>query len=151
MQEKPPLVFVAATANRIEILPAELIRKGRFDQVFFVDLPDDEEREELFRIHLKHNGADPDKFNMKSLILETQGWNGAEIEQVVIAARIRAHKENRIFDTRDIADLARMIVPLSRTMKEQIKILKDWAWDRATPASRGRGTDFSILEAEKTG
>ncbi len=150
MQEKPPLVFVAATANRIEILPAELIRKGRFDQVFFVDLPDDEEREELFRIHLESNGADPEKFKMKSLMLETKGWNGAEIEQVVIAARIRAHKENRAFNTRDIADLARMMVPLSRTMKEQIKILKDWAWDRATPASKGRGTDFSILEAEKT-
>lgn len=151
MQEKPPLVFVAATANRIEILPAELIRKGRFDQVFFVDLPDDQEREELLRIHLVNNGADPEKFNMKTMILETQGWNGAEIEQVVIAARIRAHKENRAFDTRDIADLARMMVPLSRTMKEQIKILKDWAWDRATPASRGRGTDFSILESEQAG
>jgi len=88
---------------------------------------------------------------MKSLVLESQGWNGAEIEQVVIAARIRAHKENRAFDTSDIADLARMTVPLSRTMKEQIKILKDWAWDRAAPASKGRGTDYSILETEKTG
>lgn len=151
MQEKPPLIFVAATANRIEILPAELIRKGRFDQVFFVDLPDDEEREELLRIHLVNNGVDPEAFNMKSLILETQGWNGAEIEQVVIASRIRAHKENRAFDTRDIADLARMTVPLSRTMKEQIKILKDWAWDRAAPASKGRGTDYSILETEQAG
>lgn len=150
MQEKPPLVFVAATANRIEILPAELIRKGRFDQVFFVDLPDEEERQELFRIHLKNNGADPESFRMKSLMLETHGWNGAEIEQVVIAARIRAHKENRKFDTSDITDLARMMVPLSRTMKEQIKILKDWAWDRAAPASKGRGTDYSILEEEQT-
>ena len=149
MQEKPPLVFVAATANHIEMLPAELIRKGRFDQVFFVDLPDKEERKELFQIHLKLNDADPDSFNMNSLILETEGWNGAEIEQVVSAARIHAHKQNRAFTTEDIVYHARMIVPLSRTMKEQIKTLKDWAWDRATPASRGKGTDFSILGDNK--
>ena len=98
-----------------------------------------------------NNGVDPDTFNMKSLMLETQGWNGAEIEQVVIAARIRAHKDNRAFDTSDITDLARMMVPLSRTMKEQIKVLKDWAWDRAAPASKGRGTDYSILETDKAG
>ena len=147
MQEKPPLVFVAATANHIEILPAELIRKGRFDQVFFVDLPDDKEREELFQIHLRLNEANPDEFNMKSLILETNGWNGAEIEQVVIAARIHAHQEKRAFGTGDIVDHTRLIVPLSRTMKEQIKVLRDWAWDRATPASQGKGTDYSILDS----
>lgn len=149
MQEKPPLVFVAATANHIEMLPAELIRKGRFDQVFFVDLPDIEERKELFQIHLRLNDADPDTFNMESLILETEGWNGAEIEQVVNAARIHAHNQKRAFTTEDIVYHARMIVPLSRTMKEQIKTLKDWAWDRAAPASRGKGTDFSILGENK--
>ena len=149
MQEKPPLVFVAATANHIEILPAELIRKGRFDQVFFVDLPDKAERKEMFQIHLRLNDADPDSFNMHSLILETEGWNGAEIEQVVSAARIHAHNQNRAFTTEDIVYHARMIVPLSTTMKEQIKTLKDWAWDRATPASRGKGTDFSILGENK--
>ena len=147
MQEKPPLVFVAATANHIEILPAELIRKGRFDQVFFVDLPDDDERAELFRIHILLNDANPDTFNMKSLILETHGWNGAEIEQVVNAARIHAHQENRAFNTDDIVEHTRMIVPLSRTMHEQIKTIKDWAWDRATPASEGKGTDYSILDS----
>lgn len=146
MQEKPPLVFVAATANHIEILPAELIRKGRFDQVFFVDLPNEKERVELFRIHLKQNGANVDNFNMQSLILETEGWNGAEIEQVISAARIQGHKQQREFNTQDIVQHARMVVPLSRTMKEQIKVLKDWAWDRATPASQGKGTDFSILD-----
>lgn len=145
MQEKPPLVFVAATANHIEILPAEMIRKGRFDQVFFVDLPDEAEREELFQIHLTLNHAEPDRFNMKSLILETEGWNGAEIEQVVSAARIHGHREKRDFQTQDLVDHARMVVPLSRTMKEQIKTLRDWAWDRATPATHGKGTDFSIL------
>lgn len=146
MQEKPPLVFVAATANHIEILPAEMIRKGRFDQVFFVDLPSAKERAELFQIHLRLSGAIPDNFNMESMILETEGWNGAEIEQVINAARIQGHKQKREFNTQDIVDHARMVVPLSRTMKEPIKILKDWAWDRATPASRGKGTDFSILD-----
>ena len=149
MQEKPPLVFVAATANHIEMLPAELIRKGRFDQVFFVDLPDKEERKEMFQIHLRLNDADPDSFNMHSLILETEGWNGAEIEQVVSSARIHAHNQDRAFTTEDIVYHARMMVPLSTTMKEQIKTLKDWAWDRATPASRGKGTDFSILGVSK--
>ena len=86
---------------------------------------------------------------MQSLILETEGWNGAEIEQVVNAARIHAHKQKREFNTEDIAYHARMVVPLSRTMKESIKTLKDWAWDRAAPASRGKGTDFSILGENK--
>ena len=148
MQEKPPLVFVAATANHIEILPAELIRKGRFDQVFFVDLPNEKEREELFRIHLDLNGADPDDFSMQSLILETVGWNGAEIEQVINAAKIQSHNQKRKFNTEDIVQHARTVVPLSRTMKEQIQVLKDWAWDRATPASKGKGTDFSILDGK---
>lgn len=146
MQEKPPLVFVAATANHIEILPAELIRKGRFDQVFFVDLPNEKERAELFEIHLKLNSVDPEAFNMQSLILETEGWNGAEVEQAISAARIQGHKQKRAFTTEDIVQHARTVVPLSRTMKEQIQVLKDWAWDRATPASKGKGTDFSILD-----
>ena len=135
MQEKPPLVFVAATANRIESLPAEMIRKGRFDQVFFVDLPDEPERAELFEICLRRYGAEPQQFDMKSLLLETRGWNGAEIEQVVQAARIRGLRHKRPFSTADVVEQARHIVPLSRTMNEQIQALRDWAWGRATPAS----------------
>ena len=148
MQEKPPLVFVAATANRIENLPVEMIRKGRFDQVFFVDLPDAEERGELFRIHLRRQGADESGFDIEKLVLESEGWNGAEIEQVVNAARIYGHREQRQFNTDDIVQQARQVVPLSRTMNEQIKALRDWAWNRATPASRGKATEFSILEGQ---
>lgn len=149
MQEKPPLIFVAATANRIDYLPPEMIRKGRFDQVFFVDLPDKDERQELIDIHLRANGADPGEFKMTTLVAETEEWNGAEIEQVIIAARIHGHHQQREFTTEDVVHFARQLVPLSRTMKEQIKRMRDWAWNRATPASSGRGTDYSILEEIK--
>jgi len=151
MQEKPPLVFVAATANRIEYLPAEMIRKGRFDQVFFVDLPDEAERRELLSIHLRLNGAQPQAFNLETLAGETQGWNGAEIEQVINAARLHARRHGRPLTGEDIVAHARQTVPLSRTMKEQIKKLRDWAWNRARPASSGQGTDYSILDEIKGG
>src|SRR5262245_65211599 len=90
MQEKTRGLFVAATANRIDLLPAEMIRKGRFDEVFFVDLPLDEERVEIFRIHLDRRGVDASQFNLQSLIEFTKGWAGAEIEQCVIAAITKA-------------------------------------------------------------
>ena len=146
MQEKPPLIFVAATANRIESLPAEMIRKGRFDQVFFVDLPDKDERAELFAIHLHAQGADEKNFNMAKLVLETEDWSGAEIEQVINAARLRGHSDKRPFTTEDIIDQARHVVPLARTMSEQIKALRDWAWNRAAPASSGKATEFAVLD-----
>lgn len=143
MQEKPPLVFVAATANRIESLPAELIRKGRFDQVFFVDLPSEQERAELLRISLRRNGAAPDDFDIRAMLRETRGWNAAEIEQVIDAGRIRGIRHKRAFTTQDVLDQTRNVVPLSRTMSEQIQALRDWAWDRATPAS---GDDVDSLD-----
>jgi len=146
MQEKPPLVFVAATANQIESLPAELIRKGRFDQVFFCDLPDDEEREEILKIHLKSNKQNPDNFNIAHLTKITQGWNAAEIEQAVNGGRIDANSQEHEFTTIDITQHMDTIVPLSETMKEQIKKIKDWAWDRATPASKGKGRELSFNE-----
>ncbi|MCG8314495.1 MAG: AAA family ATPase [Pseudomonadales bacterium] len=139
MQEKPPLVFVVATANRIEYLPAEMIRKGRFDQVFFVDLPNDAERKEMISLYIERNDAFPDDFDLKRLVSETKGWNGAEIEQLIENARIHALQQKRDFDTADIVEHALSIVPLSHTMSEQIKALKDWAWDRATPASVDNG------------
>lgn len=136
MQEKPPQVFVVATANRIEKLPAEVIRKGRFDQLFFLDLPSDEERRAIFRIHIKSYGADPDTFNMNLLSIVTRDWSGAEIEQAVKAARIHAFQEGRVFDEKDITYTSARMVPLSRTMEEQIKHLRQWSQTRATPASK---------------
>ena len=136
MQEKPPQVFVVATANRIEKLPAEVIRKGRFDQLFFLDLPSDEERRAIFRIHIRAYGADPDTFNMNLLAIVTKDWSGAEIEQAVKAARIHAFQEGRVFDEKDITYTSARMVPLSRTMEEQIKHLRQWSQTRATPASK---------------
>ena len=146
MQEKSPLVFVAATANRIESLPAELIRKGRFDQVFFCDLPDDAERAEILKIHLKANRQNPDDFNIAHLTKITKEWNAAEIEQAVNGGRIDASSQNHPFTTKDIAKHIDTIVPLSETMKEQTKKIRDWAWDRATPASKGKGRELSFNE-----
>lgn len=136
LQEKPPQVFVVATANRIERLPAEVIRKGRFDQLFFLDLPSDEERRAIFRIHITAYGADPGTFNMNLLSILTKDWSGAEIEQAVKAARIHAFQEGRLFDEKDITYTSARMVPLSRTMEEQIKHLRQWSQTRATPASR---------------
>ena len=149
MQEKPPLVFVVATANRIEDLPAEMIRKGRFDQVFFVDLPDAAERRELLAIHLQRHAADPAAFDLDALVRDTQDWNAAEIEQAVVAAHTVGLHEGRPFTSADLRAVARRVVPLSRTMSEQIKTLRDWAWDRAAPASLGKGTDAVSLSDEE--
>ena len=135
MQEKPPLVFVAATANRIEALPAEMIRKGRFDEVFFFDLPHDEERAEIFAVHIRHNQGDPADFDLDRLVADSREWTAAEIEQVVIAGRIESGRLGVPFGTGHITNQMRRLVPLSKTMNEQIRFIRDWAWDRATPAS----------------
>src|SRR6185437_1667521 len=95
MQEKTRGLFVAATANRIDLLPAEMIRKGRFDEVFFVDLPTEEERIEIFKIHLSRRGADPAAFDLSQLTSFTNGWAGAEVEQCVVSAITKARLENR--------------------------------------------------------
>lgn len=135
MQEKPPLIFVAATANRIEMLPAEVIRKGRFDQVFFCDLPDDTERAQILKIHLERNVADVKSIDIPRLIACTSGWSGAEIEQAIIATRIDARQAGKAVTTDDIWMQTHNMVPLSKTMSEQVKAIRDWAFKRATPAS----------------
>jgi SpoVK/Ycf46/Vps4 family AAA+-type ATPase len=137
MQEKPPLVFVAATANRIDALPAEMIRKGRFDEVFFCDLPSEDERAEIFAVHIRLNRGDPALFDLSRLARESREWNAAEIEQATIAGRIDAAREDTPFGTDHILIQARRLVPLAKTMSEQIRYIRDWAWDRATPASGG--------------
>ena len=136
MQEKNPRVFVAATANRIQTLPAELMRKGRFDQLFFLDLPNKDERVEIFRIHISANGADPAEFNLGYLAASTKDWSGAEIEQAVKSARIDGYQKERIFNERDVVNNVVATIPLSRTMVEQIKAIKDWCYKRAITASR---------------
>jgi SpoVK/Ycf46/Vps4 family AAA+-type ATPase len=136
MQEKSALVFVAATANRIQLLPAEVIRKGRFDQVFFVDLPNEDERKQIFTIHLAKNRCDPAKFDLVFLAKATKGWNGAEIEQIVISSVVEAYSESRALTEDDLHKVISSTVPLSVTMEDQIKAIKSWAHDRALNASR---------------
>ncbi len=136
MQEKSALVFVAATANRIHLLPAEILRKGRFDQVFFVDLPNEEERKQIFAIHLKRNRCDVAQFDLVFLAKATRAWNGAEIEQAVISAVVDSYSEGRALTEEDLHRMISSTVPLSVTMDEQIKTIRSWAHDRALNASK---------------
>lgn len=135
MQEKTSGLFVAATANRIDLLPAEMIRKGRFDEVFFVDLPSREEQIEIFRIHLKRRSVDDSIFDFNELMQFTNGFTGAEIEQCVISAITKARLEDREVNDQDLVTIAARTVPLSRTMKEQINHIRGWAFQRAVRAS----------------
>ena len=135
MQEKVRGLFVAATANRIDLLPAEMIRKGRFDEVFFVDLPHSAERLDIFRIHLARRGGDPAALGIDRLIGVTDGWTGAEIEQCVVSAITKARLAGRELAFDDLLRAAARIIPLSKTMKEKVDQLRNWARDRAAPAS----------------
>jgi len=135
MQEKTRGLFVAATANRIDLLPAEMIRKGRFDEVFFVDLPLDHEQIQIFKIHLTRRGVDIAAFNLAQLTQFTIGWTGAEIEQCVISAITKARLADRELTEHDLISVAAKLVPLSRTMKEQINHIRGWAFERAVRAS----------------
>jgi hypothetical protein len=131
MQEKTRGLFVAATANRIDLLPAEMIRKGRFDEVFFVDLPNDQERMDICSIHLKKRGFDPAALEIEKLKQFTKGWTGAEIEQLVVSALTTAKLDGRELTGDDLLNQTAKIVPLSKTMKEQVEHIRSWALDRA--------------------
>jgi SpoVK/Ycf46/Vps4 family AAA+-type ATPase len=135
MQEKAKGLFVAATANRIDLLPAEMIRKGRFDEVFFVDLPGEAEQIEIFKIHLGRRGVDASAFRLDEMTQFTVGWTGAEIEQCVISAVTKARLAGRDLTDQDLINVAVKLVPLSRTMKEQINHIRAWAFERAIRAS----------------
>jgi SpoVK/Ycf46/Vps4 family AAA+-type ATPase len=135
MQEKARGVFVAATANRIDLLPAEMIRKGRFDEVFFIDMPLDDERIEIFRIHLSRRGVDPSKFNLERSMARSKNWTGAEIEQCVVSALTKARLKDHALTDEDLRDAAEEVIPLARTMKEQIGHIRQWAFERAVRAS----------------
>ena len=135
MQEHESEVFIAATANRIDMLPAELLRRGRFDQLFFIDLPTRVEREEIFTIHLKNKNNDLSKFNIPQLAQITKGWSGSEIEQAIISAMYEAFNQDRKLEEDDLFIIFGSSVPLSTTMEEQIKHIRSWAHNRAVRAS----------------
>jgi SpoVK/Ycf46/Vps4 family AAA+-type ATPase len=135
MQEKESPVFVMATANRVERLPGEFLRKGRFDEIFFVDLPTQAEREEIFHIHLLKRRSDIERFDIEQLANVCDGFSGAEIEEGIIAAMYEAFAQNREFTQLDIIAACRATLPLSRTMTEQVTALREWARQRARPAA----------------
>ncbi|OKH23460.1 AAA family ATPase [Hydrococcus rivularis NIES-593] len=135
MQEKTSPVFVMATANRVERLPGEFLRKGRFDEIFFVDLPTLEERQAIFKIHLNKRRSDISRFDLEQLAKVSDGFSGAEIEQALIAAMYEAFAQDREFTQLDIIAAIKSTLPLSRTMTEQVTALRDWARQRARPAS----------------
>ena len=135
MQEKKSPVFVMATANRVERLPGEFLRKGRFDEIFFVDLPNSAERKDIFRIHLGKRRSEINRFDLEQLTKVSDGFSGAEIEQAIIAAMYDAFAQDREFTQLDIIAAIKATLPLSRTMTEQVTALRDWAGQRARPAS----------------
>ncbi len=135
MQEKTSPVFVMATANRVERLPGEFLRKGRFDELFFVDLPNAEERKDIFRIHLSKRRREIERFDLDQLANVCDGFSGAEIEQALVAAMYEAFAQDREFTQLDIIAASRATMPLSKTMTEQVTALRDWARQRARPAA----------------
>ena len=134
MQDHTAPVFLVATANDIEALPPELLRKGRFDEIFFVDLPGAEAREAIFAIHLRKRGRDPGAFDLDALSAATAGYSGAEIEQAVVAALHAAYDAGGEPTTDSVLACAAASPPLSVTMGERIEALRQWAADRCVPA-----------------
>ncbi|MEB3180838.1 MAG: AAA family ATPase [Nostocaceae cyanobacterium] len=145
MQEKKSPVFVMATANRVERLPGEFLRKGRFDEIFFVDLPTPNERQDIFEIHLNKRRKDISRFDLEQLAKMTEGFSGAEIEQALVAAMYEAFAQDREFTQLDIIAAIKHTLPLSRTMQEQVTALRDWARQRARPAAAS-AAEYQQLE-----
>ena len=135
MQEKTVPVFVIATANNIDSLPPELLRKGRFDEIFFIDLPVASERQSIFTVQLRKRGRRPEQFDIPRFCERTEGFTGAEIEQLIIAGLYRAFAENRELQNADILFEINETVPLSVTYQEHIEALRAWATPRARSAS----------------
>jgi SpoVK/Ycf46/Vps4 family AAA+-type ATPase len=134
MAERKSKVFLVATANQVHELPAELLRKGRFDEIFFVDLPDAGTRAQVLELHLRKRGLQPEAFDIAALAAAAEGFSGAEIEQAVVAALYAAHAEKRALDTALLQQELGSTRPLSVLMAEQVSALRAWARERTVPA-----------------
>jgi SpoVK/Ycf46/Vps4 family AAA+-type ATPase len=134
MNERAARVFLVATANDISHLPPELLRKGRFDEIFFVDLPAAAVREEILRIHLRKNKQDPAAFDVARLAAGCDGFSGAEIEQAIVGALYEAHAEKQPLDAAAIEAEMKRTRPLSVVMAEKVAELRNWARSRAVAA-----------------
>jgi AAA+ superfamily predicted ATPase len=148
MQEKKKPVFVVATANDIGRLPPELLRRGRFDEVFFLDLPTRRERAEIFRVHIGKRQRDPAKYDLELFSEASVGHVGAEIEQAIVDAMYRAFNDperpRREFETADVVEAVARLIPLSRSQKENITYLREWLRE-------GRAQSASFREASEAG
>jgi MoxR-like ATPase len=133
LQERRAAVFVAATANDLSALPPELMRKGRFDEIFFVDLPDGAEREAILAIHLRLRQQDPSRFGLEELAAASEGFSGAELEQAVVASLYRAIYEKQALDTAMLKTTLEATVPLSVSRREDILALRAYAAGRFVP------------------
>jgi SpoVK/Ycf46/Vps4 family AAA+-type ATPase len=140
LQERRAPVFVAATANDVERLPPELARRGRFDEVFFVDLPSTKERSQILAVHLKMRGRDAAGYPVDELTKDLEHWSGAEIEQMVSSALFRAYAEKQELSDEHLRAAARELVPLATLYEEKIQALRQWGQSRARRASADRRT-----------
>jgi hypothetical protein len=135
MQDRPPGVFLAATCNDVAQLPPELTRKGRFDEIFFVDLPDATERRDILCLHLRKRNRDPVAFELETLVGLSDGFTGAEVEAAIVGALYRVFAAGGELTTEEIAGEMRSTVPLSRARAEHVGALRAWAAERAVRAS----------------
>ena len=130
---------MVCTANDVSQLPPELLRKGRLDEIFFVDLPSEEERGEIFRIHLAKRGRDPEKFDLEALVAASKDFSGAEIEEAIISALYDAFYAKQELATEHVLATLGQTVPLAKTMAEKISSQRNWAEGRARNASVPHG------------
>ena len=133
MSDKRRPVFLVATANDITRLPPEIVRKGRFDEIFFVDLPSQENRREIFTIHLSKRGLDPAQFDLDALTAAADGFSGSEIEQAIVSAMYAAHEHGARVSEKELLTEIKQTKPLSVIMAERIEEVRDWASKRTVP------------------
>lgn len=145
MQDKKAPAFVVATSNDVTSLPPELLRKGRFDEIFFIDLPASEERGQIFKIHLQKRKRNPEEFDLNKLAAATPGFSGAEIEACVVEALYDAFDDDKTLTTEALVAAAHNTVPLSMTMRERIEDLREWANTRARIASSEQSEDMNTI------
>ena len=148
MQDKKAPAFVVATSNDVTMLPPELLRKGRFDEIFFIDLPSEGEREQIFKIHIVKRKRKLEDFDLNRLAKATPGFSGAEIEAAVVDALYDSFDDDKPLTTESIIKAIRNTVPLAMTMQERIEGLRQWAEERARPASSVQSEDLQTIREE---
>ena len=151
MEEHRAPVFIVATANSVEQLPPEMLRRGRFDEMFFIDLPNYHERKHIYGIHLSKRGWKPEKYDIDRLAAQSEAYSGAEIEQIVISAMLEAYSQGRLLSQKDLEDSRENSVPLSVTMEEKIFNLREWARGRCRPATPDSRVMQVIEEEQRSG